>query len=104
MRYLPGFPWLGLLANGARGFITLAGIGMRNSIVTISHYLYQIKYEGGEFDQHADSRESLEWLGPVLMTSICAIIGLVTPAIGKGETGKEILHPPAIRVIGGLIS
>jgi Cu/Ag efflux pump CusA len=49
-------------------------------------------------------RGSLERLTPVLMTALAAGVALVPLLIDPSAPGKEILHPVAVTIFGGLIS
>ncbi len=86
------------------GFITLAGISARNGILKISHYTNLVLFEGETFGREIIVRGSLERLVPVLMTAMSAGCALIPLMIGADAPGKEILHPVAITIFGGLIS
>lgn len=86
------------------GFITLAGISARNGILKVSHYINLALYEGERFGKDLVIRGSLERLTPVLMTALSAGLALIPLLIGADEPGREILHPVAVTIFGGLIS
>jgi len=86
------------------GFITLTGIAARNGILKISHYINLALREGMPFGRDLVIRGSLERLTPVLMTALAAGVALLPLLIDAATPGKEILHPVAVTIFGGLIS
>lgn len=86
------------------GFITLTGITARNGILKISHYINLALHEGQAFGRPLIVRGSLERMTPVLMTALSAGMALVPLLYGADAPGKEILHPVAVTIFGGLIS
>ncbi|MEH2537900.1 Cu/Ag efflux pump CusA [Bradyrhizobium sp. AZCC 1699] len=86
------------------GFVTLTGIAARNGILKISHYINLALHDGMAFGKELVVRGSLERMTPVLMTALSAGVALVPLLIGADESGKEILHPVAVTIFGGLVS
>jgi len=83
------------------GAILLIGLDVKNGIILIE-YIGQLRAEG------VPLREALLQAGrtrfrPILMTSLCTILGLVPLALGLGP-GAQMQQPLAIAVIGGLIT
>lgn len=85
------------------GFITLFGIAVRNGILLVNHYDHLVTLERLPRED-AVIKGSMERLVPILMTALCAALGLLPIALAQGEPGSELLAPLAIVVLGGLVS
>ncbi len=86
------------------GFITLAGIAIRNGILKVSHYINLCAFEGENFDTRMLLRGSQERLTPVLMTALVAALALAPLLFEADMPGTEILHPVAVVIFSGLIT
>lgn len=86
------------------GFITLTGIAARNGILKISHIINLHLHDGMEWGRALVTRGCLERMTPVLMTALAAGVALVPLLVDAASPGKEILHPVAVTIFGGLIS
>ncbi|MDO8504281.1 MAG: efflux RND transporter permease subunit [Candidatus Liptonbacteria bacterium] len=86
------------------GFISLAGIVSRNGIMLIGRSLSLVQKEGMSFIPETIVKATLDRVVPVLMTSLVTALALVPLLISGGDPGKEMLHPLAVVIFGGLIS
>ena len=86
------------------GFISLAGIVSRNGIMLIGRCLSLVREEKKEFSPETIVKATLDRTIPVLMTSLVTSLALL-PLLFVGDApGKEMLHPLAVVIFGGLIS
>jgi CzcA family heavy metal efflux pump len=81
------------------GVIMMAGIVVSNGILLVD-YTNRLRGRGMKIDE-AVILGGRTRLRPILMTTLCTILGLIPMAIGLGE-GSESNAPMAIAVIGGL--
>ncbi len=83
------------------GMILLIGLDVKNGIILIE-YIGQLQSEGMPLHS-ALVQAGRTRFRPILMTSLCTILGLVPLAMGVGP-GAQMQQPLAIAVIGGLIA
>lgn len=81
------------------GLIMLVGIVVKNAIVLIDR-VNQLR-EAGVPKRQALAQGAESRLRPIVMTTLCTLIGFSPLAIGVGE-GAEVRAPMALTVIGGL--
>jgi heavy-metal exporter, HME family len=86
------------------GFITLAGISVRNGIMKLSHTINLCLHEGHTLSDQTIMQACLERLVPVLMTALVAAFALAPLLFEADKPGTEVLHPVAVVIFSGLIS
>lgn len=86
------------------GFISLAGIVSRNGIMLLGRCLQLVRKEQMPFTPETILHATLDRVVPVLMTSLVTSLALIPLMLAGGEPGKELLHPLAVVIFGGLVS
>ena len=95
----------GVLSLGSLvGFVTLAGISLRNSVMMIAHYEQMVTRDGRPWDAATAAAGAADRMVPILMTSLVTGLGLLPLALGAGEPGREIEGPMALVILGGLVT
>jgi HAE1 family hydrophobic/amphiphilic exporter-1 len=84
------------------GIIMLAGIVVSNAILLVD-YANTLRHRDGMDVRQAIEQAGRHRLRPILMTSVCTMLGLVPMSLGIGE-GSEMQVPLARVVIGGLLT
>lgn len=85
------------------GFITLFGISTRNTILLVNRY-FDIQKENPDLSiDEVVKQGALDRLTPILMTALTAAFAMLPLAIFPGA-GREIEHPLAIVILGGMFS
>ncbi|MEH1961545.1 MAG: efflux RND transporter permease subunit [Nostoc sp.] len=81
------------------GIILLVGLVVKNGIILLE-YINRLRLEGHTLESALLEAGRVR-LRPILMTTLCTILGLMPLALGLGA-GSELQKPLAIAVIGGL--
>ncbi|MGH7730523.1 MAG: efflux RND transporter permease subunit [Candidatus Eiseniibacteriota bacterium] len=101
-----GIAWISLLTHSPFnlmsqiGLLILIGIVVNNGIVLVYH-IHQLRERGVERTR-AIEEAARDRLRPILMTTLCTILGLLPLAIGGNSVGDVLYYPLARTVIGGL--
>lgn len=95
----------GQLSLGALvGFVTLAGITLRNSIMMISHFEHLVAVDGHEWNAATAIEGASDRLVPIMMTSLVTALGLLPLAVAMNDPGREIEGSMAAVILGGLLT
>ncbi len=83
------------------GIILLIGIVKKNAIMMIDFALDAERHQG-LLPRQAIEQACLLRFRPILMTTLCALLGALPLMLGTG-VGSELRHPLGVTLVGGLI-
>ena len=83
------------------GILLLIGVVKKNAIMMIDFALEAQRTHGWSAD-HAIREACMKRFRPIMMTTICALIGALPLALGLGA-GAELRQPMGVAVVGGLL-
>jgi multidrug efflux pump len=86
---------------GIIGIILLIGIVKKNAIMMIDFAIEAERHQGMS-PRQAIFAACLLRFRPILMTTMCALLGALPLMIGSG-VGSELRHPLGITMVGGLV-
>jgi len=99
---------IALLSTGATldiialiGIILLIGIVKKNAIMMIDFALHVTRHDS-KSPREAITQACLLRFRPIMMTTLCALLGAIPLAIGTGP-GSELRRPLGIAIVGGLM-
>jgi Cu/Ag efflux pump CusA len=70
----------------------------------ISHYQHLEQKEGERFGSGLVVRGASERLIPIIMTALATALALLPVALAPNEPGRELEHPMAVVILGGLVT
>lgn len=86
------------------GFLTILGITVRNSIMTINQYQHLERREGQRFGPDLVLHGARQRVVPISMTILATGLVLLPFLLSGSIPGLEILRPTAIVILGGLVT
>jgi HAE1 family hydrophobic/amphiphilic exporter-1 len=84
------------------GLLILVGIVVNNGIVLV-HHIHQLRERGLERTR-AILDAARDRLRPILMTTLCTVLGMLPLAVGSNHVGDVLYYPLARTVMGGLVA
>ena len=95
----------GVISIGALvGLFTVLGLAQGNGILMINHCEHLEFEEGETFGPAMVIRGARERLAPILMTTLATGLALVPLLFYGDQPGREIEHPLAVVIVGGLVT